>query len=227
MQNSPNPAARSIKVWDIYTRLFHWTLGIAILVCFIAEDQDEMEIHTTSGIVVLGLVAFRLFWGIIGPRTVQFHRFIRGPQTIIAYIRNSKAPQFQPMIGHSPIGALSVIALLVLVGVQAVTGLFASDDIYTEGPLVKFVSSDFGALASEIHEANSNLLLAMIGLHVAAVLYYRFITRDNLILPMITGNKQISSGDAMQAEPIRGRNPLLAMSIIAAAAALAYYIYTV
>lgn len=227
MQDPTFSGTRSVKVWDIYTRLFHWALGIAILVCFIAEDQDEMEIHTASGIVVLGLITFRLLWGLVGPHTAQFHRFIRGPQTIIAYIRNSKAAQFQPMVGHSPIGALAVIALLLLVAVQAVTGLFASDDIYTEGPLVKFVSSDFGALATEIHEVNSNLLLVMIALHIAAVLFYRFVKRDNLVLPMITGSKQISSGDATQAASVRERNPLLAIAAIAAAIALAYYIYTI
>lgn len=227
MQDPTYLRARSVKVWDIYTRLFHWVLGIAILVCFIAEDQGEMEIHTASGIVVLGLVAFRLLWGFFGPHTAQFHRFIRGPQTIIAYIRNGKASQFRPMIGHSPIGALSVVALLVLVTVQATTGLFASDDIYTEGPLVKFVSSDFGKLATEIHKVNSNLLLVMIALHIAAVLYYLFVRHENLILPMITGRKRALSGDAMQADPIRERNPLLAIAAIAAAVAGAYYIYTI
>lgn len=227
MQDPTYYSMRSVKVWDIYTRLFHWALGIAILVCFIAQDQGEMEIHMASGIVVLGLVTFRLLWGIVGPRTVQFHRFIRGPQTVIAYIRNSKAPEFRPMIGHSPIGALSVIALLVLVSIQAVTGLFASDDIITEGPLVKFVSSDFGRLATEIHEVNSNLLLAMIALHIAAVIYYLIAKSEDLILPMITGKKRLSANYADQVEPVRGRNPLLAIVAIAAAIGLAYYIYTI
>ncbi|HKJ63003.1 MAG TPA: cytochrome b/b6 domain-containing protein [Hyphomicrobiales bacterium] len=227
MQDRTFSGIRPVKVWDIYTRLFHWALGIAILVSFISANQGEMEIHTASGIIVLGLLAFRLLWGVLGSRTAQFHRFIRGPKTIIAYIRNSKAPRFRPMIGHSPIGALSVIALLVLVAVQGATGLFASDDIYTEGPLVKFVSSNFNSLATEIHKANSNLLLMLIGLHVAAVLYYLFVRREDLILPMITGRKQVSFHDATQAEPVRERNPLLAIAAITAASALAYYIYTI
>jgi cytochrome b len=227
MQDSTQTAARSVKVWDIYTRLFHWALGIAILVSFIAEDQGEMEIHIASGIVILGLLAFRLLWGVFGARTAQFHSFVKGPRTILAYVRNSKASQFRPMIGHSPIGALSVIALLALVTVQAVTGLFASDDIITEGPLVKFVTSDFSALATEIHEVNSNLLLVMIGLHIAAVVYYLIARREDLILPMITGTKNVQSSDAAAVEPVRERSPFLAVIAIAAAIGLAYYIFTI
>jgi cytochrome b len=227
MQDSTNSGVRSVKVWDIYTRLFHWALGIAILVSFIAEDQGEMEIHTASGITILGLLAFRLLWGLWGPRTVQFHRFIKGPLTIVGYLRNSKNPQFRPMIGHSPVGALSVIALLALVAVQAVSGLFASDDIITEGPLAKFVTSDYVHLATEIHEVNANLLLAMIALHIAAVVYYLVIRNDDLIRPMITGSKRVQAGDAAGAEPVRERNPLLAIMAIAAAIGLAYYLFTV
>jgi cytochrome b len=227
MQDSTYSGTRTVKVWDIYTRLFHWALTIAILVSFLAQDQGEMEIHTTSGIVILGLVAFRILWGVFGPRTAQFHHIIRSPQTIFAYIRNSKAQQFRPMLGHSPIGALSVIALLVLVTVQAVTGLFASDDIYTEGPLAKFVTSDYVYLATDIHKANSNLLLAMIALHIGAVIYYVIARSEDLILPMITGQKRLSAIEADHAEPVRERNPLLAILAIAVAIGLAYYIFSI
>lgn len=227
MQESTGTAARSVKVWDIYTRLFHWALAIAILVSFISQDQGAMEIHIASGIVVLGLVAFRLLWGIFGTRTAQFRSFVRGPRTIIAYVRNSRATQFRPMIGHSPIGALSVIVLLALVTVQAVTGLFASDDIITEGPLAKFVTSDYVHLATDIHKTNANLLLAMIGLHIVAVVYYLIARREDLILPMITGAKKVPAGDGAVAEPVRARNPLLAVIAIAAGGGLAYYIFTI
>jgi cytochrome b len=226
MQDSTNSGVRSVKVWDIYTRLFHWALGIAILVSFIAEDQGAMEIHIASGITILGLLAFRLLWGFVGPRTAQFHRFIKGPRTIIGYLGNSRAPQFRPMIGHSPIGALSVIALLALVTVQAVSGLFASDDIITEGPLAKFVTSDYVYLATDIHKTNANLLLAMIALHIAAVIYYLIARREDLTLPMITGSRRVQAADAA-AEPVRDRNPLVAIIAIAAAVGLAYYLFTI
>jgi cytochrome b len=186
-----------------------------------------MEIHIASGITILGLLAFRLLWGFVGPRTAQFHRFIKGPRTIIGYLRNSSAPQFRPMIGHSPIGALSVIALLALVSVQAVSGLFASDDIITEGPFAKFVTSDYVNLATDIHKTNANLLLAMIALHVAAVIYYLIAKSEDLIRPMITGSKKVLAGDAAGVEVVRERNPLVAIIAIAAATAFAYYIFTI
>src|SRR5690606_20347467 len=114
-----------------------------------------------------------------------------------------------------------------LVAVQAVSGLFASDDIITEGPLAKFVTSDYVYLATDIHKANANLLLAMIALHVAAVVYYLIVRSEDLIRPMITGAKQISSVDAVGVEPVRERSPIVAIIAIAAAAGVAYYIFTI
>ncbi len=222
---SATPSRKTVRVWDPYTRLFHWALGAAVTVSFISVYQNQMEIHIGSGIVIVGLLTFRLLWGLFGSSTAQFAKFVRGPGTVVRYLKNSRAPEFRSMIGHNPLGALSVIALLGLVAVQAGTGLFASDDIYIEGPLEKFVTSETSRWATSIHKQNSNLLLGMIGLHIGAVLFYLIFKGDDLISPMVTGGKRLPAEDAERTKPLRERGLVMAGAAIIAAAAVSYYLY--
>lgn len=140
--------------------------------------------HGRLGYIVLTLITFRLVWGMIGSHHSIFKNFIKGPKSIQEYLN---APQETP--GHSPIGALSVVALLSLFGLQAITGLFTSDEIAFDGPFVKHISSELVEQLSRIHRLNEYLLITIALIHIGAIFIYKFIKKIDLITPMITGYK--------------------------------------
>ena len=156
---------------------------------------ERFEIHLVAGLTLIGLLVFRLIWGLIGGSTARFAKFVRGPKRIADYLRGRAAPA----IGHSPLGALSVLAMLLLLGVQAGLGLFASDeDAVHVGPLSHWVSFETAERLLENHETLFNILLGLIGLHITAVLFYR-LRGDNLVSPMIGGSRAPLAG----AEPLK------------------------
>ncbi|QNN68642.1 cytochrome b/b6 domain-containing protein [Sphingomonas lutea] len=158
-----------------------------------AEDE-EIEWHMWSGFAVLTLLLFRLLWGIFGSSTARFVNFIRGPRAVVAYLRDSKA---WTAVGHSPLGALSVVALMGMLFLQVGTGLFNSDrDGLNEGPLVTWVSGDLADQIHDLHETLFDVLLVLIGLHVAAILFYRLVGGKKLLGPMITGRATLDPGPA-------------------------------
>jgi len=191
MTNATPPTAK-LRVWDPPTRLFHWLLTALVAVNIytgLVGGLDEMEIHFWSGYAILALVVFRVLWGLIGSRHSRFADFVAGPRPIITYVVNLARGRHIPTIGHNPLGALSVLLLLLALAVQAGTGLFASDDIFTEGPLANTVSDDMVNRLTSIHHSGATVLYVLIGLHVATVFAYLLFLKVNLIRPMITGRK--------------------------------------
>lgn len=181
---------KKIRVWDLPVRLFHWALALLIVISVVTQDigGNAMEWHFLSGYAALTLIVFRILWGLVGTRYARFSSFIHGPSTIIAFVRGAK----EKRLGHNPLGSLSVFALLGVVLVQAMSGLFANDDIANEGPLVKFISKELSDSITWIHKAVSiNLLYVLIGLHVAAITYYYFRKKQNLVKQMITGDHEV------------------------------------
>jgi cytochrome b len=139
---------------------------------------------------MLGLVVFRILWGLVGSSTARFTGFVRGPAAIRAYLASARSGSGKPVVGHNPLGALSVLGLLGALGLQVALGTIAQDtDAVASGPLNHLVSWDTAVAASEAHEVVFNLILVLIALHIAAILYYRFVKRDNLVAPMVTGRK--------------------------------------
>ena len=195
---------QGIKVWDLPTRLFHWLIVILIAFSWWSAEEREMEWHFRSGMLVIMLLAFRVAWGFLGGSTARFARFVRSPAAAFAYWRTGK--DAQPHAGHNPLGAYSVLALLGLIGLQVATGTFATDtDGLESGPLSFLVSFDQSRLAAELHESVFGLLLAMVVLHLAAILFYRFVRRRNLVHPMVTGrDKELdaSAGELVPAGPV-------------------------
>jgi cytochrome b len=217
---------QSVKVWDIYIRLFHWTLVVLVATSMISVRLSEMDVHVTSGILVMGLLVFRVLWGFFGSTTAQFHRFVRGPKTLWAYLRGTNSRHTSAIIGHSPLAALSVLAMLICLAIQVGTGLFADDDIYVTGPLRKFVSSEFSATATGLHGLNADILLALIAFHVLAILAYLLLQKRNLTGAMITGRRNLPADLAARATAMKARHPLLAMAAIGAAMATIYVMLT-
>jgi cytochrome b len=185
-----------IKVWDAPTRLFHWLLVVLIAAAWWTAEEGLLDWHFRIGLIVLILIVFRLIWGFIGSSTARFSGFVKGPRAIAAYLRGA-APH---AVGHNPLGALSVLALLFMVAAVTALGLFATDeDGIAPGPLSYRLSVDASDLATELHETGFNLLLALVALHVAAIVYYALVRRDNLLAPMLSGSRDAPDG----AEPMR------------------------
>ena len=182
-------AATHERVWDLPTRLFHWLLaaGVAGAVVTGKVGGNLIEWHGRIGLLILGLLTFRVAWGFIGSPTARFASFVRGPAAIRAYLRGEWRG-----VGHNPLGALSVLALLALTLAQVGSGLF-SNDIAFEGPLAALVGKDWSNRASGVHEWLLYGLLALIGLHVAAIAYYVRVRKDNLLRPMVTGWREIAA----------------------------------
>jgi len=225
-QSQSISAERKLKVWDLPLRLFHWLL-LALVTCTILSVElgdvvdGAMNWHPRLGYAVLGLLVFRLIWGFVGGTHARFASFVRGPGTIIEYLRNLKS-KAGPAIGHNPLGALSVLALLASLLFQAVSGLFLNDeDFFIEGPLFKHVGSDLVHTLRQAHEYNATLLFILIGLHIAAIVFYRVVKRDNLVLPMITGSKRVSG--ELVAEDAKGGAFWLGI-VVAAVAGVAVYL---
>jgi len=178
-----------LPIWDLPIRLFHWVLVGLIAFSWWSAEYHYDDVHIWLGIAVLTLLIFRILWGFFGSSTARFANFIRGPRAVFGYLRGEWRG-----IGHNPLGALSVVALLGLVSLQVGLGLIASDeDGLMQGPLVNLVSIGVSDTATELHEELFNVLLALIGLHIAAILYYRF-KGKMLVSPMITGKGEVDPG---------------------------------
>ncbi len=201
----------SVRVWDLPTRLFHWALAICIVlgIMFVKIGGNAIQWHAYCGYTALALILFRLIWGFVGSWHARFANFIPSPSKLIAFLRG----QVDGGLGHNPLGALSVIALLLVVLIQALTGLFADDDIFFQGPLAKYVSNSTVALLTSIHRFNQYLIFALVGLHLAAISYYYFVKRQNLVGPMVTGDKLTTTALKLTEVVDSSRQRMLALVI--------------
>ncbi|MES2537166.1 MAG: cytochrome b/b6 domain-containing protein [Pseudomonadota bacterium] len=185
---------KKIRVWDLPVRLFHWTLVVLITISLITQKigGNAMEWHFLSGYAVLTLIFFRIVWGLVGTRYARFSDFIPSPAVIMAYLKQGKGAVQRTSLGHNPLGSLAVFAMLGVILLQAATGLFANDDIASEGPLVKFISKELSDRITWFHkDVTGWLIFILIGVHVAAIAFYYFGKKENLVKPMITGDKEI------------------------------------
>ena len=201
----------SVRVWDLPTRLFHWALAICIVlgIVFVKIGGNAMQWHAYCGYTALALILFRVIWGFVGSWHARFANFIPSPSKLIAFLRG----QIDGGLGHNPLGALSVIALLTVILIQALTGLFADDDIFFQGPFAKYVSNSTVALLTSIHRFNQYLIFALVGLHIAAISYYYFVKRENLIRPMITGDKSIATKAPLEVEIDSFHQRMIALAV--------------
>lgn len=221
----PDSNAVPVRVWDLPTRIFHWTLALAVVGSVISAKTGggAMVWHFRCGYLVLTLVTFRVLWGLLGGRWSRFASFAYTPVTLLRYLRGRATPQEQLEVGHSPTGALSVFALLGLLLVQLGTGLVADDEIANLGPLNRFVSTEFAARATSWHAAYGQwLLIALVVLHIAAIVYYRVRKRVDLLGPMWNGDKQLAAGTPASADGVSQR--LLALALAAACVGLAVWV---
>jgi cytochrome b len=179
-------------VWDLPTRLFHWTL-IALVAINLYTGFDggfeQMDYHMLSGYSILTLILFRIGWGFLGARYARFSNFMVGPTKLWRYLRSP----FEPGVGHTPPGGLSIVALLAVLLFQTGTGLFANDDVFLEGPLTHLVSYGTSRQLTSLHGLNAWILCGLIGLHLAAIAVHEFYVRDSIVRPMVTGWKLLGA----------------------------------
>jgi cytochrome b len=216
---------QAIRVWDLPTRLFHWLLTLAFIGSVVSAKigGNAMVWHFRFGQAVLALLVFRLVWGLVGGHWSRFGRFLWSPAALLRYLRGQPRPGEHLDVGHSPLGTLSVIALLALLAVQVGTGLVADDEIANIGPLSRFVAVDIARAATGWHKGlGQDLLLVLVGLHVVAVLVYLLVKKTNLISPMLGGDKTLPAGTPASADGARQR--LLALVLAAAAVALSVWV---
>jgi cytochrome b len=207
------------RLWDAPVRIVHWGLVLLIGFSWWSAETDRLSWHRWSGYAVIGLLVFRILWGLWGSRTAQFRSFVRGPGATLAYLKSlpSRAPADTP--GHNPLGAWSVLAILAVLAVQVATGLFAVDiDAFEAGPLSDRVDFETGRMIAEWHEASFTLLQVLVAVHVAAVLWYLVWKRSNLISAMFTGRRRFARDPGLTFAPWWR---VLATALVAAAVAWA------
>lgn len=207
-----------IRVWDVPVRLFHWLLVLLFAFMFLSGKLkgDWMEWHMRSGYTILALVLFRILWGFAGSTYARFSNFLAGPSAGIAFARKLLARAPAHSAGHNPLGGWMVVALLIGLTVQTVTGLFANDDIMNEGPLMAWVDKDLSDTLSGVHTINFVVLLSLISVHVLAIVYHRLRKGEHLTLAMITGRRMLPGAPPT----VRTASPWLAAVLLALSAGM-------
>lgn len=184
--------SNTLRVWDLPTRLFHWSLVLCVLGLVITGQIGgaALDWHFRLGYAVLTLLLFRLLWGFVGGYWSRFASFIYSPTALLRYLRGQGDPALS--VGHNPLGALSVFAMLLFLLLQVGSGLISDDEIASSGPLARFASGTLVSQATSYHkDVGKLILIALVLLHVATLLFYLWRKRINLIRPMLHGNKPV------------------------------------
>lgn len=187
-----------IPVWDIWIRLFHWSFAGSVLFLLISGETGLafFDWHRFFGEIVLGLVAFRILWGFVGSSNAKFQALFQSPKSAIRHLLHLTKREADQTRGHNAAGALAVLLMLLVVGAQAMTGLFIADeDELIEGAFYASVNSDFSNWMYSVHHYNAHLIQILVVVHVAMIFIYLLVARQNLINPMLTGQMKWSGSD--------------------------------
>lgn len=216
----------ALRVWDLPVRLFHWALVLLFAFMFFTgkSGSEWIEWHMRSGYAILALVLFRLMWGFAGSTYARFSSFLTGPASSIGFAKQLLARAPAPYASHNPLGGWMVLVMLLALLVQTGTGLFANDDLLSEGPLASLIAKELSDRLTSIHSWNFNLLLVLAGLHVVAVLYHWGFMKENLIGAMFTGMKHLPANVESGNAAARFASPWLALALLAVAAVAVYLI---
>ena len=205
-----------VKVWDIPTRLFHWGMLCLLGGLWWTAESGEMEWHQLLAYSLMILLAMRLLWGFIGSDTARFSHFVRSPKTVFNYLKQTKQHGISASVGHNPIGGYMVVALISLVSLQLMSGLFATDEIFTEGPLYSSVSNETAVWLTWLHKKNFDLILILAAIHILAVGVH-MVKGDKIIMAMFSGYKRLPE---VQAPSLAFASVLKAIAIVLVVGAL-------
>ena len=213
----------TVRIWDLPTRLFHWALAVCVVALVVTAKVggNAMEWHFRFGYAVLALLVFRILWGLVGGRWSRFTAFLYSPARLARYLRGNPHPE--DGIGHSPLGALSVFVLLAVLAAQVGSGLLSDDEIAFAGPLTRFVSNAVVGQATGYHkEIGQYLVLGLVALHVLAILFYAGVRRQQLVKPMLNGDKTLPAPAAPSRDDAASR--ILALVMLALGAGVAWWV---
>jgi cytochrome b len=214
------PTTQPVRVWDLPTRLFHWTLAACVISSVVTAHigGNALVWHFRLGYLTLSLLLFRIVWGLIGGHWSRFTSFIFSPATLLRYLRKDPATKASLDIGHSPIGALSVFAILGILAVQVGTGLFADDEIASTGPLIKFVSGSTSLMLTKWHKNYGQwIIVSLAALHVIAIAIYVFKKKRDLLSAMLSGDKLLPAATPASTDTLGSRAAALVVFALCAA----------
>lgn len=220
---SDNSPLQRTRIWDLPTRIFHILLALSVTGLIVTGEIGgrAMSLHFMLGYAVLTLVLFRLVWGLVGGHWSRFTHFVPSPSKLLSHINALRTQQTSASTGHNPLGALSVLALLLVSLIQVLSGLMSDDEISNSGPWTALVPSTWVSWATEYHgEIGKVILIILVVLHVAAVLYYKRVKHEDLISPMLTGDKLVSPDTPSSRDTLTSR--LFALGVLAGCAYAVY-----
>jgi cytochrome b len=190
------PVLARIRIWDLPTRLFHWTLVALIAVLWISASRGWMTVHYLCGTATLVLVLFRIVWGFTGSTTARFSDFLARPGSVFAYLRSLRRGEHPLHGGHNPAGGWMVLTFLLLILAQATLGLFANDEFDFKGPFAEWISGKSSDRLTRIHVFLFDAILLCTWVHLCAISFYALVKRDNLVGPMMRGTKHVTQAPA-------------------------------
>ena len=220
---NPSHQPQTVRIWDLPTRLFHWLLMLSVAGLITTGELagEAMFFHFWFGYAVLTLVLFRLVWGVVGGHWSRFVNFIPRPAELKEYLLAIRHKQSTHHVGHNPLGALSVVLMLLLLFAQVFTGFMSDDEIATTGPWVALVPNSWVSLATQYHaDFGKIFLIVLIVVHVATVIYYKRAKNKDLITPMLNGNKELPSDTPTSRDTVTSR--LFALGVLIACAYVVY-----
>lgn len=206
-----------VRVWDLPTRIFHWSLVICVIGLVVSGQigGEALAWHFRLGYATLTLLLFRLVWGLVGGYWSRFASFLYSPARVIRYVRGRD--QIESAIGHNPLGSGSVFAMLFFLLAQVATGLISDDEIASSGPLARFVSGSLVSQATAYHtEIGKLILFVLVAIHVGAILFYYFLKREDLVRPMLHGDKEISQPAPSSRDDFRSRTVAAVLFVVCA-----------
>lgn len=214
-----------VRIWDLPTRIFHMLLAICVAGLIATGELGAMQLHFLLGYSALTLVLFRLVWGVLGGHWSRFVNFVPTPAKLLSYLHALRHRQASPSIGHNPLGALSVLGMLSVLLLQIFSGFFSDDEIANAGPWTAYAPTSWIEFATEYHsDIGKVLLIVLIALHVSAVLYYKRIKHEDLITPMVTGDKLFATEVRPSRDTLTSR--LFAIGVLAGCVYVVYRLVT-
>lgn len=226
MQHDREPLV-DVRVWDVPVRLFHWAFAIMFAFSWVTGWIGDRDRHYVSGMILLGLVIFRILYGLVGSPTARFVHFVRSPGAALRYLRMSikeRAPSYT--FGHNAAGGLMVVALVLLIGLQTVSGMASTDDVLFEGPLYGRVPDWLARILEPLHEPLAKVLLGLALFHILVIALYRLFKRENLLRAMILGRARLPQSVAQKVDAKQGTpwGRALVCALIAAAVPAAIHV---
>jgi cytochrome b len=210
-------AARTVLVWDLPTRLFHWLTVVLVAAAYVTERLNWMSWHVLAGTALLALLLFRLVWGLVGSETARFAHFLTSPHAAVRHLAHAFRREPDAQIGHNPAGGWMVLLLLALLVAEVLTGIVVNNDVADAGPLTERMPARFADAITDLHTLLWYALLAAMALHLAAIASYAVAKGHHLVRPMFSGRKQLPA----PATPPRIASSVLALVVLASSAAAA------